>query len=137
MLEQVKGIEPSLSAWQAEVLTAILHLHGISGARAGPALSSVTTPESGGQDWNRTRNLLITNQLHCQLCYLAILVSQGIEPCQCLLYTLKGGHTELPGSAPETMERVTGIEPVYPVWKTGALADVLHPHLRLTSLNLV
>ena len=26
----------------------------------------------GGQDWNRTRNLLITNQLHCQLCYLAI-----------------------------------------------------------------
>ncbi len=26
-MEQVKGIEPSLSAWQAEVLTAILHLH--------------------------------------------------------------------------------------------------------------
>ena len=26
------------------------------------------------------------------------------------------------------MERVTGIEPVYPAWKAGALADVLHPH---------
>ena len=25
------------------------------------------------------------------------------------------------------MERVTGIEPVYPTWKAGALADVLHP----------
>lgn len=28
------------------------------------------------------------------------------------------------------MERVTGIEPVYPAWKAGALADVLHPHER-------
>ena len=28
------------------------------------------------------------------------------------------------------MERVTGIEPVYPAWKAGALADVLHPHGR-------
>ncbi len=26
------------------------------------------------------------------------------------------------------VERVTGIEPVYPAWKAGALADVLHPH---------
>ena len=25
------------------------------------------------------------------------------------------------------MERVTGIEPVYPAWKADALADVLHP----------
>ena len=28
------------------------------------------------------------------------------------------------------MERVTGVEPVYPAWKAGALADVLHPHKR-------
>ena len=27
------------------------------------------------------------------------------------------------------LERVTGIEPVYPAWKAGALADVLHPHV--------
>ena len=27
------------------------------------------------------------------------------------------------------LERVTGIEPVYPAWKAGALADVLHPHM--------
>ena len=73
MLEQVKGIEPSLSAWQAEVLTAILHLHGFSGARAGPALSSVTTPESGAYDRNRTCNRLITNQLRCQLRHVGIL----------------------------------------------------------------
>ena len=25
------------------------------------------------------------------------------------------------------MERVRGIEPLYPAWKAGALADVLHP----------
>ena len=81
MLEQMKGIEPSSQPWQGHIITSILHLHGFSGARAGPALSSVTTPEIGGQDWNRTRNLLITNQLHCQLCYLAMLVSQGFEPC--------------------------------------------------------
>ena len=35
-MEQVAGIEPALSAWQAEVLTAILYLHGISGTEAGP-----------------------------------------------------------------------------------------------------
>ena len=26
-------------------------------------------------------------------------------------------------------ERVMGIEPTYPAWKAGALADVLHPHI--------
>ena len=31
------------------------------------------------------------------------------------------------------MERVTGIEPVYPAWKAGALADVLHPQMRWTN----
>ena len=31
------------------------------------------------------------------------------------------------------MERVTGIEPVYPAWKAGALADVLHPQIRWTN----
>ena len=61
-LEQVTGLEPVPSAWQAEILT------------------DYTIPAYGGQDWNRTRNLLITNQLHCQLCYLAKLVSRGFEP---------------------------------------------------------
>ena len=28
-----------------------------------------------------------------------------------------------------TIERVMGIEPTYPAWKAGALADVLHPHI--------
>ena len=23
-----------------------------------------------------------------------------------------------------------GVEPTYPAWKAGALADVLHPHIR-------
>ena len=31
------------------------------------------------------------------------------------------------------MERVTGIEPVYPAWKAGALADVLHPQMWWTN----
>ena len=35
-MEQVAGIEPAPSAWQAEVLAAILYLHGISGTEAGP-----------------------------------------------------------------------------------------------------
>ena len=33
------------------------------------------------------------------------------------------------------MERVTGIEPVYPAWKAGALADVLHPHRKGGALR--
>ena len=32
------------------------------------------------------------------------------------------------GQLQETMERVKGIEPSYPAWKAGALADVLIPH---------
>ena len=34
----------------------------------------------------------------------------------------------------ELMERDMGVEPTYPVWKTGALADVLIPH-KLISLS--
>ena len=34
-MEQVMGIEPTPVAWQATVLTVILHLHGISIADAG------------------------------------------------------------------------------------------------------
>ena len=57
IMEQVTGFEPVSSAWQAEILTIILYLHGISDARAGPALSSsVTTPESGGDIQNRTED---------------------------------------------------------------------------------
>ena len=42
----------------------------------------------GGQDWNRTRNLLITSELHCQLCYLAKLVSRGFEPLNAYYYAI-------------------------------------------------
>ena len=34
-MEQVMGIEPTPTAWQAVVLAVILHLHGISIADAG------------------------------------------------------------------------------------------------------
>ena len=33
------------------------------------------------------------------------------------------------------MERVRGIEPLYPAWKAGALADVLHPQKWGTPRN--
>lgn len=95
-LEQVTGFEPVSSAWQAEILAIILYLHGISGARAGPALSSVTTPESGAYDRNRTCNRLITNQLRCQLRHVGILVSRGFEPLNAYFFTLQSGHAELP-----------------------------------------
>ena len=36
------GIEPTPVAWQATVLTVILHLHGISVAISGPARLSLT-----------------------------------------------------------------------------------------------
>ena len=36
LMEQVTGFEPVSSAWQAEILTIILYLHGISGTEAGP-----------------------------------------------------------------------------------------------------
>ena len=35
-MEQVTGFEPVSSAWQAEILTIILYLHGISSTEAGP-----------------------------------------------------------------------------------------------------
>ena len=73
VLEQVTGLEPVPSAWQAEILTNYtIPAFGISGARAGPALSSVTTPESGAYDRSRTCNRLITNQLRCQLRHVGI-----------------------------------------------------------------
>ena len=48
-------MNPRPSEWQSDVL-AKTELHS-----------------DGGQDKNRTCNLLITSQLHCQLCYLAML----------------------------------------------------------------
>lgn len=40
-LEQVKGVEPSSSAWKADVLAVVRHLHGICNyTRAGAGLSS-------------------------------------------------------------------------------------------------
>ena len=66
VLEQVMGIEPTSQPWQGRIITVILHLHGISGARAGPALSSVTTPESGADSPIRTDvdfRLVVTNHV--------------------------------------------------------------------------
>ena len=40
-----------------------------------------------------------------------------------VFYQLNYGH----------MERVMGIEPTYPDWKSGALADVLHPQISPTK----
>ena len=53
-MDEVMGVEPTSSVWQTEVLTVELHL-------------------DGGQDRSRICNLTITNRVHCQLCYLAIL----------------------------------------------------------------
>ena len=52
-----------------------------------------------------------------------------IRTSQCLLLRYNAGTLNYLGQLQETMERVTGIEPVYPAWKAGALADVLHPQM--------
>lgn len=48
-----------------------------------------------------------------------------------LLYNAGNGvHKKRGSDEPRfCIERVMGIEPTYPAWKAGALADVLHPHL--------
>ena len=98
-MEQVAGIEPALSAWQAEVLTAILYLHGISGARAGRALLCTTTPESGADSPIRTDvdfRLVVTNHVQST--------------------TMRYRH----------MDPVMVIETTSTVWKTVILAVELH-----------
>lgn len=65
-MEQMKGIEPSSQPWQGRIITSILHLHGISGARAGRALLCTTTPESGADSPIRTDvdfRLVVTNHV--------------------------------------------------------------------------
>ena len=126
-MEQVAGIEPALSAWQAEVLTAILYLHGISDARAGRALLCTTTPESGAGNRSRTCNLLVTNQLRCQLRHTGILVSRGFEPLNAYLLRSNAGTLNYLGSAPETMDRDTGFEPAPSAWKAEMLAANTNP----------
>ena len=62
----MKGIEPSSQPWQGRIITSILHLHGISGARAGRALLCTTTPESGADSPIRTDvdfRLVVTNHV--------------------------------------------------------------------------
>ena len=99
MLEQMKGIEPSSQPWQGRIITSILHLHGISGARAGPALSSVTTPEIGADSPIRTDvdfRLVVTNHVQSA--------------------TMRYRH----------MDPVMVIETTSTVWKTVFLAVELH-----------
>ena len=50
---------------------------------------------------------------------------------------LKSKNSSLSLSFDLTKERVMGIEPTYPAWKAGALADVLHPHLLNYYLALI
>ena len=57
----------------------LIHLAALESVRLNVVLSSCAA--GGAGDWNRTHNLLITNQLLCQLSYAGILVPQGgIEP---------------------------------------------------------
>ena len=78
-MEQVAGIEPASQPWQGRIITAILYLHGISITSADSvrstrslSVSCESIMESGAGKRTRTINLLITNQLHCQLCYAGI-----------------------------------------------------------------
>ena len=70
-MEQVMGIEPTPVAWQATVLTVILHLHGISIADAGSVRLNLLffrmvyepTMESGAHYWIRTSDPLLVRQM--------------------------------------------------------------------------
>ena len=78
------GIEPTFTVWQTVVLAVILHLHmrSLSALESIPItfVESTRAPiygrwrygTNGADNRNRTCNLLITNQLHYQLCYAGI-----------------------------------------------------------------
>ena len=54
----------------------------------------------------------------------------GLEPAMPLAPDLQsGGVTNFPTHP--FMEQVTGVEPAYPVWRTGRLTIVLHLHINL------
>ena len=54
ILEQVMGVEPTSSAWKADILAVVRHLHAY-----------------GAERGTRTLDLLVTNQLLCQLSYFS------------------------------------------------------------------
>lgn len=66
-LEQVTGLEPVPSAWQAEILTDYtIPAYGFSGARVGRALLYTTAPENGADSPIRTDvdfRLVVTNHV--------------------------------------------------------------------------
>ena len=78
------GIEPTFTVWQTVVLAVILHLHmrSLSALESIPItfVESTRAPvygrwrygTNGADNRSRTCNLLITNQLHYQLCYAGI-----------------------------------------------------------------
>ena len=109
-LEQVTGLEPVPSAWQAEILTDYtIPAFGISGARAGPALSSVTTPESGADSPIRT--------------------DEGLRRA----ITSRVQSTTM---RYRQMDPVMVIETTSAVWKTAILAVELHRVIKISLSSL-
>ena len=122
------GIEPTSQPWQGRIITVILHLHMSSGAdRTLGALDlyipreGFTSLPLGGQDWNRTRNLLITNQLHCQLCYLAIYNIERFVKAQRFLIRFQFSIVRTVFNFSQYLDPVTGIGPVSLAWKASIL----------------
>ena len=73
-------------------------------------------PKGGAGDGTRTRNLLITNQLLCQLSYTSITqmgekmaTRKGLEPSTSSVTGWHSKPTELPG---RVLVGTTGLEPV-------------------------
>ena len=86
------GFEPTNGGVKVRCLTAWLHPSMVEGegfepSKAEPAdLQSApfghsgTPPNCGAGDGTRTRNLLITSQLLCQLSYTGMVTPTGFEP---------------------------------------------------------
>ena len=86
----MEGLEPSPSEPQSDALTVTLHSPCHTMERAGrielpaSAWKAEVLPlydaRTGADGETRTHNLLITNQLHFQLCYVGFMRQDGFEP---------------------------------------------------------
>ena len=61
-MEQVMGIEPTPTAWQAVVLAVILHLHGISIAAAVPSSNSLFISLANGTNYGEWCGMTDSNR---------------------------------------------------------------------------
>ena len=91
----------------------------------------------GAGGGHRTHDRLITNQLLCRLSYTSLSAQPELHGRHLLEPLLQAAAYLFERSSHPLwlLERITGVEPVSSVWKTDALAVVLHPHIPQPELH--